>query len=264
MLPGDAARSRRLISTRLRRGARLGAFGLVLVVGLASLAVAAVGIAHQLLPRQFTPAQQRAIAAWEVQRRWRAEPAGVIFPASVSYQLPALALDSATGLELQAERLGISPASACSGAVTGAAVQVLTEHHCSAALRATYADSSGGMVATVVVAVLPSSAAATAVVADLMSARISHSQTARAMAVAGTPAARFADSQRQLSDAGAEGPYVIMSAAGFSDGRRKVHIAVDHYLDFELVSLADGLIHAAGQSLGKTPAIPVCPGAPGC
>lgn len=248
----------------MRGGARLAAFGLVLVLGLAALAVAAVGIAHQLLPRQLTPAQRRAISAWEQQRRWRALPAGTIFPASVSYQLPAGDLDSARGLELRAQRLGVSPVSTCTGVVTGAAAQVLSEHRCAAAMRATYVDSSGGMVATVVVAVLPSAAAAESVVAELAGPGSGHPELARALAVPGTAAARFADTRRQLTDAADAGPYVIVSTTGFSDGRRKVRIAADPYLRDELASLADGLIRAAGQSLGKPLPVPACPGAPGC
>lgn len=249
---------------RRRGGLKAAVFSVLLAAGLAGLAVAAVGIAHQLLPRRFSAAQRTAISAWELQSRWRALAAGTIFPGSVSYQLPAGALNGTSGLELRADRLGISPMAACSAAVSGTASRILREYHCSAAMRATYVDSSGGMVATVVVAVLPSAAAARTVVAALTGTGTSHPAMVRALAIPGTPSAAFADADRQLSDAADAGPYVIMSAAGFSDGRRRVHISADHYLDSELTSLTGGLIHSAGQALGRPPPVPACPGAPGC
>lgn len=234
-------------------------FGLVLVVGLCGLAVAAVGIAHQLLPRQFTAVQRRAIETWEVHSRWRALAAGAIFPASVSYHLPAIALNG-TSLELQAGRLGISPTDACASALTGTAGRVLHRDGCSAAMRATYVDASGGLVATVAVAVLPTPAAALAALKSLAG----RAAVVRPLAVPGTPAAGFGDRQRQLSAATAYGPYLVMSTAGFSDGRRKVHIGADPYLDAELKGLMTDLNGTTGKRLGSKPPTPVCPGAPGC
>jgi hypothetical protein len=243
-----------------RGGGKVVAFGLILAIGLAALAVAAVGIAHQLLPRQFTTAQQRSIVAWELQRRWRALPAAGIFPESVTYQLPATALDATSSLHLQARLLQVSPQGSCPAAVSGVAARLLREHGCSAAMRATYVDASGGMVATIAVAVLPGSAAAQAAAAAMTDSP----DLVRALGVPRTAADAFRDAQRQLSRATAAGPYVIMATAGFSDGRHQVKIAADPYLNSELASLAGGLVKSASLVLGKPPAVPACPGAPGC
>jgi hypothetical protein len=235
---------------------------MVLTVGLAGLALSAVGIAHQLLPRRFTTAQRRAISAWEMERRWRALPAGTIFPALVSYQVPASDLGATSNLALDARRLGISPVTKCSAAASGTAIKVLSHHGCSAALRATYVDSSGSMVATVTVAVLPSESDADAVVKALPDPD-SGLMVARTLRIAGTPAAGFDDDDRQLSNTEAVGSYVIMVTAGFSDGRRHIRLS-DGYVDVEMGSLVGELTHTAAATLGAPLPVPSCPGAPGC
>jgi hypothetical protein len=262
---GDAAAQARPGGLWRRRG-RLTAFGALLAVGLVGLAVSAVGIAHQLLPRHFTPAQQRAIATWEVDRRWRADPAGTIFPASVPYYLPPSLLNANAGVTLHARLLGISSGTSCAQAVSKTAIRLLLRTHgCSDALRATYVDASGSLVATVAVAVLPSSTAVSAVVNDLaQDGSASSPALVRALAVARTPAAGFGAAQRQLSYITGAESYVIMATAGFADGRGRVRVAADDYVDGELSSLSIGLVDKAKSVLGSPPATPACPGAPGC
>jgi hypothetical protein len=245
-----------------RRRIRQVAFSVVLTAGLAGLALSAVGIAHQLLPRRFTTAQRRAISAWEMERRWRAMPAGKIFPALVSYQVPANDLGANSNLTLDAYRLGISPATKCSSAVAGAAIRVLNDHGCFAALRATYADSSGSMVATVTVAVLRSTSAADEVVGALRDSGAGQ-MVIRTLRIARTPAAGFDNDDRQLSRTEAVGSYVIMVTAGFSDGRRHMDLT-DPYVNAEMNSLVSGLTSAASSRFGAPLRIPSCPGAPGC
>src|SRR5215470_8147679 len=58
------------------RRRRSAVFALLLVAALGGLSVAAVGIAHGLLPRHFTAAQRRQISDWEMERRWRVLPTG--------------------------------------------------------------------------------------------------------------------------------------------------------------------------------------------
>lgn len=246
----------------LRRRVRQVAFSMVLAAGLAGLALSAVGIAHQLLPRRFTPAQRRAISAWEMERRWRDLPAGEIFPATVSYELPSYDLGATSNLVLDARRLGISPAAKCSSAATGTAVRVLSDQRCSGALRATYVDSSGSMVATVTVAVLPSTSAADDVISALPGSSTDR-MVIRALSIAGTPAAGFDDDDRQLSRTEAVGPYVIMVTVGFSDGRHHMRLT-DPYVNTEMDSLVSGLMSAATAKLGAPLPVPSCPGAPGC
>jgi hypothetical protein len=246
-----------------RRGPRAVAFGLVLAVGLVGLGAAAVGIAHRLLPRHFTAAQQRQIMGWEMERRWRVLPAGKIFPEVVPYTVSAAALDAPASLTLQAQRLGISPQESCSAVVTAAAASVLEHGGCTAAFQATYVDSSGSMVATVVVAVLPAISAASSVAHALKAVAYGAPGPALTFPVPGTPAAGFGEAQRQLSHVEAAGPYVILSTAGFTDGRTGL-VSDDGYVDAEMASLTEGLAGSAQRVLGKRPPSPVCPGAPGC
>ncbi len=264
LVPGGPAVAVRPARPWRRRG-RLAAVGALLMAGVIGLGVSAVGIAHQLLPRQFTVPQQRAIAAWEVQRRWRADPAGKIFPATVQYSLSAGQLNASRGLMLRARLLGISPATSCARAISGTALQVLRRYGCSDALRATYVDASGSLVATLAVAVLPSSAVARAAVSRLSADGAARQPSlVRTLTIARTPAAGFGAAQGQLSWAAAAQSYVIMATAGFADGRRFVHIAADSYQDSEMTSLAEGLMGSAASVLGSRPAVPVCPRAPGC
>jgi hypothetical protein len=255
-----------------RTRVRTGVFAFLLSAGLLGLAVAAVGIAHQLLPRQFTPSQQHLIANWEMEGRWLSLPAARIFPASVPYVVPGELLGTPKDLDLTARLLDIKEDKTCAAAIAGkAAARIFSEHGCTAALRATYVDATGSMVATVAIAVLPDSAAASEVVSGLPGSAGSAATSAysapavvHTLQVPRTPAASFYDHQRQLSQAIPAGPYVIFSSAGFSDGRPKVHVGRDGYLHQEMLSLVAGLVQSADKVLGARTPLPACPGAPGC
>src|SRR5215469_16424393 len=56
-----------------------------LMIALTALIVAVIGVSIQLLPRQFTQAQQQKIMAWEVAGRWRDLSAGQVFPVTIRY-----------------------------------------------------------------------------------------------------------------------------------------------------------------------------------
>jgi hypothetical protein len=242
---------------------RLGAILVVLMLGLVGLAVSAAGVAGQLLPRKFSAAQQQQIMTWETARRWLVRPAGKIFPAIVRYQLPGYSLASGSGLALTAQRIGIAKQARCRAATDPAAAHVLDARGCAAVIRATYVDSTGSMVVTVGVAVLPSTAAASAV-----ASKLSHGEGlaagVRAVAFSGTLAALFGDPQRQLSWAGNVGPYLVMSTAGYTDGMPHVSLASDSYAAQEMTSVANGVADAVVLPLGAQPATPRCPGSPGC
>jgi len=235
----------------------------VLLVGTAGLAASAAGVSSQLLPRRFTVAQQQQIMTWEMGRRWQALPAGTIFPATITYQLPGYALASSTQLPLTAYRVGISRQATCAKAADPAAARVLSAHHCTAVIRATYADETDSMLVTVGVAVMPGASAARAAAGELSSGSGLHPGV-RAAAFRGTLAASFGDRQRQLSWATSAGPYVILSTAGYASGMPEEDVASDPYADQELTSLAGGVANAVGTPLGVQPAPPRCPGAPGC
>jgi hypothetical protein len=246
-----------------RRG-RWAAMVALLAVGLCGLAGGAAGAVRQLLPREFSSAQQQQIQTWEMTRRWRALPAGQIFPAAVGYQVQPEMLNGTQGLGLTASRLGIAPQSSCAAAVSAAAAAVLTAAHCAAMLRATYVDASGSMVVTLGVAALPSMTAAMTAVPRLTEASHDQGLAVHAFAVARSPAASFRQPQRQFSTAVQFGPYIVLVTAGFTDGRRHVELNTDDYYEEEMSSLAGGLATTIAHRLGQPPGTPSCPGAPGC
>jgi hypothetical protein len=247
-----------------RRSWRRPAVAVVLVAALCGLGVATRGALTQIMPRRFTVAQQRSIQSWEISRRWRTLPKTTIFPGSVPYQLPAQALGG-KALALTAQRLGIGPPAACAQGTNPVAARILAAYGCTTVLRATYADSTGSMLVTVGVAVLPSSSAATAAGNRLADGEPQAADGSVAPApVAGTLAAGFGGSQRQLSWATHAGSYVIMATAGYADGRPQEHVAADSYLFAEMSNLELGLGDTVSGVLGKVPATPSCPGAPGC
>lgn len=238
---------------------------IALALGLCGLAVAAAGAANQMLPRRFSVAQQRRIEAWEIAKRWRTLPEGTIFPSTVTYQLPGYALNGTQNLMLRARRLGVNEAVRCRQGAGPAAARILRRYGCTAVLRATYADSTGSMVATVGVAVLPDAAAAAGAEKKLRQAGSRDEPgTVRAAPISGTLASRFDDAQRQLSWNTHAGPYVVLTTVGYADGRPRVHVAADSYLSAEMMNLDEGLGNAVSDVLGKAPATPACPGAPGC
>ena len=201
---------------------------------------------------------------WEMARRWRTYPAGRIFPASAGYQLPAAELDAKQGLNLQASRLGIARQSSCAEAAGPAAGRVLVKYGCSAMLRASYVDASGSMIATIGVAVLPSVNAAFRVVSALTKAKGLAERSVRPFPVRGTAAAGFTAPKVQLIEATDRGTYVVMSVVGFADGRPRLADASDGFVDAQLKALARGLADAVAGIVGTNPAVPRCPGAPGC
>ena len=248
---------------RRRGGWRFGVTVLALLVGTAGLAASVAGVSAQLLPRRFTAEQQQQIIAWEMARRWRTLTAGKIFPASVTYQLPAGALGAGSPLLLQAYRVGISRPANCTAASDAAAARVLSAGRCTALLRATYADETDSMLVTVGVAVMPGDNAAQSAASQLAGGQ-GPQPGVRAAPFPRTVARAFGDRQRQLSWAVSSGPYLIMSTAGYADGRPRVQISSDPYADTEMTSFATGVADAVRTPLGAEPPSPQCPGAPGC
>jgi hypothetical protein len=234
-----------------------------LLVGTAGLAASAAGVSAQLLPRRFTAQQQQQIIAWEMARRWRTMPAGEIFPASITYQLPSGALGASVPLSLQAYRVGISRSATCAAASDPAAARVLAADRCTALLRATYADETDSMLVTVGVAVMPGDNAAQSAASKLAGGQRPQPGV-RAAPFPSTLARAFGDRQRQLSWAFISGPYLIMSTVGYADGRPRVQISSDPYADQEMTSFATGVVDAVRAPLGAAPPLPQCPGVPGC
>jgi len=140
---------------------------------------------------------------------------------------------------------------------------VLSAGRCTALLRATYADETDSMLVTVGVAVMPGANAAQSAASRLAGGQ-GPAPGVRAAPFPSTLARVFGDRQRQLSWAVSSGPYLIMSTAGYADGRPRVQISSDPYADQEMTSFAAGVAGAVRAPLGPVPPSPQCPGAPGC
>lgn len=236
----------------------LGAVGFLVTVG---------GVAIQLLPRKFTGAQQAAIMNWEIARHWRDLPAGRIFAGTITYQPPAVLETAGASLTLSAQRVGIARQASCKSAVDPAAAAVLGHDGCEAVLRATYVDRTDSYVVTVGAAAFADRAQAAAAERRISAMKPHPGALApgiRAVAFAGTPAAYFTDHGRQLTASTAQGAYLVMYAAGYADGRPRVPITADSYADAELTSMGTGVAGAVAAVLAAPPAVPHCPGAPGC
>jgi hypothetical protein len=160
--------------------------------------------------RSPTAAERAAAVAEAVASRWQTWPAGRIFPATLGYVSSLLTQENA-------RRIGISPADGCAAALTGPLSAAARAEGCHAALRATYLDQLGGVVYTTGVLSFPTPrrAAAFASAAD-------HSALPaglRAYGPGGTAAARFTDAARQASAVRQAGTYVLITVAGYTDGR---------------------------------------------
>ena len=238
------------------------------MIALAGLVIAAIGLGTQLFPRQLNSAQQQQIMAWEVTGRWRDLPAGQVFPGTVRYAPPAALAGTGGSVMLTADRLAMARQASCHSATDPAAAAVLARNGCEAVLRATYTDGTDAFVMTVGVVPFPSAAQAAAARGELgvKRLRMSDGRTpgVRTVPVAGTPAAGFTDSRRQLSANIALGPYLVLYAVGYADGRPLVPVSADGYANAEMTSFAVGVAESAATTLGAPPALPHCPGAPGC
>ena len=266
--PGASAEPPR----RAGRGRRAAAL-IALVLGLVGFVISAIGVAVQILPREFSATQQQQIRSWETASRWQQLTAGQIFPPAVDYQLSAQVLEDTAPLNLKAMRVSIATQSGCSTKVTTAAVAaVLQRDGCKAVLRATYTDSTHSYVMTVGVAVLPSDAAANLAYQSLSAPRKTSGREARTATQAATVlairyqgrAATMYNYSRQLSGLTAGGPYLIMYAAGYADNRPHVSLTQDQYSDQEMTSLAWGVAQSVRSTLASAPPSPHCPGTPGC
>lgn len=185
----------------------------IAVLAAAACLAAAVLAGHAARAEQTRPptaAERAEAAAAAVAGRWQTWPAGRIFPATLGY---------ITGLQTQetARRVGISAADGCAEALVGPLAADARADGCRAALRATYLDELGGAVYTTGVLAFPSSQRAGAFASA--AGRSTLPAGLRAYGPAGTAAARFDDAARQASAVTQAGPYVLVTVAGYADGR---------------------------------------------
>jgi hypothetical protein len=190
---------------------------IVALAGLCCLAVAVLAgraaVAEQTRPP--TAAERAAAAAAAVARRWRSWPAGHIFPATLSYT-------TSLGDVETAHRAGISADYRCAAALDAALAGLARRAGCRAGVRASYADQLQGVIYTVGVLAFHSPGQARvfarAAARSLPSGR-PPAAALRALALPGTASARFTDSARQAATAHWDGPYVLLTVAGYADGR---------------------------------------------
>jgi hypothetical protein len=175
--------------------------------------VAALVVAQQamaMLTVKPTAGQRRAAEQVAVAQRWRSWSAGRIFPAALGYRTQLLTTETAT-------RVGISRADSCRSALSLSAASAARQSGCTAALRASYVDEPQGVVYTVGVLAFARSGQARLFVRELGGFGGSLASL-RALALAGTPSARFTDAARQLGAVRQAGPFVVLSVAGYVDG----------------------------------------------
>ncbi len=166
--------------------------------------------------RPPTPAERAAAAAAAVAGRWRSWPAGRIFPADLGYTTMLRGRETA-------HRVGISPGYGCAAAVDAALARPARQDGCRAGIRASYVDQLDGVVYTTGVLAFPDRARAAAFTRRLPAGRLrpGHPPAAalRALALPGTASARFTAAARQAATARQDGPYVLLTVAGYADGR---------------------------------------------
>ena len=234
------------------------------LAGAAGLTVSVLGVVVQVLPRNFTPAQREKLTTWEVGKRWRSWPAGQIFPQTIKYSLSGRAFGGGSSLPLTAQLVGIAPQTApCKTAVQKPAAGVLAKNGCLAVLRATYEDTTQTLAVTIGVAVLPGMSAAQKSAAALGRPGDPRSGI-RAVSFRRTTTARFGDRSQKLTWDHVAGPYLVLAAVGYADGRPWLTRSGDTYTQAELLGLASGAGQRVAEALGAMPPPPHCPGNPAC
>ncbi len=195
---------------RPRRGLVL---AIVTLAGLCCLVAAVVAGTSAIAgeTQTPTPAERSAAAAVAVAERWRAWPAGRVFPAALGYTTTLADRETA-------RRVGISPDDRCAAALDAALARQARRDGCQAALRASYVDQLDGIVYTTGLLAFPSPGQA-----RTFARRVPPNQPPvaglRALALPGTASEMFDDAARQVATVRQAGPYVLLTVAGYADGR---------------------------------------------
>lgn len=185
----------------------------LMVVGLAALGGGVFGLVWAFT-RVPNSAQVTAAANAESDQQWRWLTAGKIFPATVGYE-------TSFSVKTQAALVGIAPQEPCAKAFDASLARTLDKQGCVTVLRATYADASHTVLATVGIAVMKSSDAADAVDNKITA---SSSSGLLPLSFPGTIAEAFTRQAREITSEAASGRYLVFYAAGFADGRKTSEI----------------------------------------
>ncbi|WP_245979467.1 hypothetical protein [Streptomyces diacarni] len=162
---------------------------------------------------------------------WRNEPVDKIFPKTLGPKADAQS-DPADPKLAEWHRLGIAQETGCGDALTGDLAAEADKRGCEAALRATYVDATGNLVATVAVLVLPKVDDPEKGMEGFFSEQRDKdvpSQGVKAFAVPDTLAEDWKDSRRNGTDGMQTTdtlymPYAIAASAGSVDGRKAGHL----------------------------------------
>ncbi|MGI5347865.1 hypothetical protein ACQEU8_06670 [Streptomyces sp. CA-250714] len=161
---------------------------------------------------------------------WRNERVDQLFPKTLGPKT-----NSQSGADdpkiAEWHRLGISEETGCADALTGALAAEAKKRGCKAVLRATYADPTGNLVATVALIVLPEVEDPEDGMGPFFDAekdKDTASHGVKPLRVPKTVAARWTDADRNGSD-GVQAtdmnlPYAIAASAGSADGRKAGHL----------------------------------------
>ena len=200
----------------------------VLAVACLAAGIAAAGRAHAELTRKPTPAELSAAAAAGVADQWAREPAGQIFPATLSY-------DSDLNNRETARRAGISPARSCAAGLDAAVAATARRYDCQTVLRASYVDQLGGVVSTIGVVAFPTAGQAAAFLARYQAGH-RPVRGLQAAAFPGTAAASFDDAARQSALSRQDGPYAVLTVAGYADGHPAAATGAQQFNPFDPAS----------------------------
>jgi hypothetical protein len=193
---------------------------------------------HTELARPATHAEIAAAGQAEVASRWERLTAGQMFQSTVGYT-------TSPGLPTSAGLVGIAPRSACAAATDSQLAAALHKQGCTAVLRATYTDSAHVYVLTAGIAVMPSPAAAQRAVANF-GASHPHGGV-KAVAFPGTVADVAGTEQNDWFGVFHAGPYVVMFAAGATDGQS----VQSTQLNPALADLAFGVVRPLAARLAQ-------------
>jgi hypothetical protein len=179
----------------------------LVLIGASGIGGGGYGLVHELT-RGPTHAELTRASNAEQAQRWQELPVGKIFPAAIAYTTDV-------GSHEQARLVGVVPAGGCATAADPAAARVLAAHGCRSVLRGTYADPSGTVLVTIGVAVMPSTAAAGSALDAMPSGH-----GVLPAGFGGTLASGFGGDKHLTYDTSSGlGPYLIMAALGYADGR---------------------------------------------
>lgn len=231
-----------------RRGLFLAMLGIVLVVAATNVLLGALGLLQETRSRPLTEAERAAYVKDDVARRWHILPAESVFPESLGY--------TALGRSREyAHRVGIAPESSCRGGLDSPVAATLDEYGCRTLLRATYVDQSASYAITIGVAVLKDEDARLEAAARLP---VDDRVGVRPVSFPRTVTQSFGAAQRQRSGWIGAGPYIILSTAGYTDGRTRDAVGPEEILHSELWPTAQAIAGHIARVLSEPPDVPRC------